>query len=68
MADDDLTIDDMREMANDVGMSRLTDEHLQQLLRATRAARARRALLPVADLEAADEPAHVFRLGMETMR
>jgi hypothetical protein len=65
MADDTLTLDEVRRMAAEIGMTRLTDEHLQQLLRAARAARARRAALPVADLEPADEPAHVFRLGGE---
>ena len=43
------------------GLTRLTDEHLQQLLKATRTAQARRAALPVARLVATDEPAHVFR-------
>lgn len=60
--DDLLTLDDVRKMAAEIGLTRLTDEHLQQLLRATRAARARRATLPIATLGPADEPAHVFRL------
>ena len=62
MPDDDLTLDQIRRMAAEIGMNRLTDEHLQQLLHATRTARARRASLPVAGLTPADEPAHVFRL------
>jgi hypothetical protein len=62
MPDDSLTIADIRKMAAEIGLDRLTDEHLQQLLRATRAAQARRAILPVAMLRPADEPAHVFRL------
>ena len=61
MAEDKLTLEEVKKMAADVGM-RLTGEHLDQLLRATRAARARRATLPVATLDPADEPAHVFRL------
>lgn len=61
MAEDTLTLEEVRKMAADIGW-RLTDEHLEQLLRATRAARARRATLPVATLDPADEPAHVFRL------
>jgi len=61
MADDALTLDEIRRMAAEIGLTRLTDEHLQQLLRATQAARARRAALPVATLGPADEPAHVFR-------
>jgi hypothetical protein len=62
MAHDNLTLDDIRSMAADIGMSRLTDEHLQQLLRATKTAQARRALLHLERLVPADEPAHVFRL------
>jgi hypothetical protein len=49
-------------MAGGIGLTALTGEHLQQLLRATRAAQARRALLPVASLTPADEPAHVFHV------
>ena len=49
-------------MAAEIGMTRLTDGHLQELLRATRTARARRAALPIGNLIPADEPAHVFRL------
>lgn len=63
MSDDTLTLDEVRKMAAEIGMTQLSDEHLQQLLRATRAARARRAALPIAGLTPADEPAHVFRLG-----
>jgi hypothetical protein len=62
MSDDSLTLDEMRGMAAEIGLTRLTDEQLQQLLRATRTARARRANLPIASLTPADEPAHVFRL------
>jgi hypothetical protein len=63
MPDDSLTLADVRKMAAEIGMTRLTDEHLQQLLRATRAAQARRAALPAASLSPADEPAHVFRFA-----
>jgi hypothetical protein len=62
MAEDSLTLEEVRKMAAEIGWNRLTEEHLQQLLRATRAARARRTALPVASLDPADEPAHVFRL------
>ena len=58
---DELTLEEVRRMAAEIDLTRLTDEHLQQLLRATQAARARRAALPVATLGPADEPAHVFR-------
>ena len=61
MPDDDLTPDEMRRMAAEIGLTRLTGVHLQQLLKATRIARARRASLPVATLVPADEPAHVYR-------
>ena len=62
MPDDSLTLDEIRRMAAETGMTRLSDEHLQELLRATRTARARRAALPFSNLTPADEPAHVFRL------
>lgn len=68
MADDGLTLDEVRRMAAEIGMTRLTEEHLQQLLRATRTARARRAALPIAEITPADEPAHVFCLGTEDDR
>jgi hypothetical protein len=62
---DTLTIDAIRAMAAEIGMTRLTDEHLQQLMRATKAAQARRNLLKVHTLGPADEPAHVYRLEGE---
>jgi hypothetical protein len=62
MKDDLLTLDEIRGMAAEIGLTRLTDEHLRELLRATTIARARRAALPIATLGPADEPAHVFRL------
>ena len=61
MPDDNLTLDEIRSMAAEIGLASLSDEHLQQLLKATRIARARRAVLPVAGLTPADEPAHVYR-------
>jgi len=68
MEEPSLTFDEVKRMAEGIGMTRLTDEHLQQLLRATRVAQARRAALPVATLGPADEPAHVFRLAAEDSR
>jgi hypothetical protein len=68
MPDDSLTLEEIRRMAAEIGMTRLTDGQLQELLRATRTARARRAALPLAGLGPADEPAHVFRLGGEDGR
>jgi hypothetical protein len=62
MSDDSPTLDEIRRMAAEIGMTRLTDAHLDQLLRATRTARARRASLAIATLTPADEPMHVFRL------
>ena len=59
----DITLDAVRAMAADAGLTRLTDEHLQQLLRATRLAHARRNALRTDDLLPSDEPAHVFRLA-----
>ena len=58
----EITLEDVRTMAADVGLTRLTDQHLQELLRATKTAQARRAAMPKSDLTPADEPAHVYRL------
>ena len=63
MANDDLTIDDVRKMAADIGMTRLNDGQLQELLRSAKAARARRDSLATGTLTYADEPAHVFSLA-----
>jgi hypothetical protein len=63
MAKDDLTIDDLRKMAADIGMTRLDAGQLQELLRATITARARRDALPTGTLALADEPAHVYSLA-----
>ena len=62
MANDDLTVDDVRKMAADISMTRLNDGQLQELLRSTKAARARRDSLATSTLTYADEPAHVFSL------
>jgi len=59
---DDITLDEVRRMALDAGLTQFTDDHLQQLLCATRIARSRRASLPTRDLTPADEPSHVYRL------
>jgi len=64
----ELTLDEMRRMAAAIGLTRLTEEHVNQLLRATRTAEQRRALLPTADLTPADEPAHVFLAGRHAGR
>ena len=64
----DITLDEMRKAAADIAWTGLTDEHLKQLVRATTAARARRAALQIETLKASDEPAHMFRRGMELVR
>jgi len=58
----DLSIDEVRRMAEGIGMTRLSDGQLQELLRATLASRSRRAALRTDTLSLADEPAHVFSL------
>lgn len=65
MADDDLDLAGIRRMAADIGLTRFEDSHLQQLLKATRAARARQKSLPFGKLTPADEPAHVYNLNDE---
>ncbi len=59
----EISIDDVRKMAADIGMTHLTDAHLQELLRATNAARARRRVLQNDSLTYADEPSHLFSLN-----
>lgn len=56
----EITLEDVRRMAADAGLTRLTEAHLQQLLRAAKTAQQRRAALPTAGLTPADEPAHVY--------
>ena len=56
----EITLDEMRRMAAEIGLTRLTDEHLHQLLRATKTAQLRRAALPTDDITPADEPGYVF--------
>ncbi len=63
MPEKELTLDEVRIMAAEIGMTRLTDESLQMLLRATKSARARRSALAAAALTPADEPSHVFNLS-----
>jgi hypothetical protein len=64
----EVTLEDVRRMATDVGLTRLTDQHLQELLRATKTAQARRAAMPKSDLTPADESGHVFRLDKRSDR
>lgn len=63
MANEILSIDEVRKLAADIGLTRLTDQHLQQLQRATNAARARREVLQNDTLTYADEPSHMFNLN-----
>jgi hypothetical protein len=60
MSDKD-DLDDLKQRAAAVGLTRLTDMHLQQLQRATKRIRQQQANLTVA-LSVADEPAHVYSL------
>ena len=68
MPADNLTPDDVRRMAARIGMTSLEDQHVQQLLRATLGARARRAALPIDTLAPGDEPAHVFHVTLDDER
>lgn len=52
---------DLKQQAAAVGLTRLTDKHLQQLQRATARSQNNRANLQV-ELSVTDEPAHVFSL------
>lgn len=52
---------DLKQRAAAIGLTRLTDKHLQQLQRATARSQNNRANIQV-ELSIADEPAHVFSL------
>lgn len=65
MASDNLTREEIRRMAGEIGLARLTEAQLDELLRATRVAHARRDTLPTASLAPGDEPAHVYCLAAE---
>jgi len=65
MPDDDLDLDTLRRMAADIGLDRLGETHIEQLLKATRVARERQRSLPFGSLTPADEPAHVYSLNDE---
>lgn len=58
----EINLEELRRMAAEIGLTRLTDEHLRQLSRARQAAQQRRAALPTAGLTPADEPAHVYSI------
>lgn len=62
MAEEKLTLEAVKKLAADIGMTRLTDAHLQELTRATEFARDRRKTLATATLTYADEPAHILDL------
>ena len=51
-----------RKLADALGLDKLTEKHLQQLLNAMRVAAVRRSLLDTDSLSPADESAHLFRL------
>jgi hypothetical protein len=63
MESDSISIDEVRRMAAAAGLDRLTDAQMQELVRATNVAHARRKALGIASLTPADEPGHVFRLS-----
>jgi hypothetical protein len=62
MKDDEVTIEEVQRVAAEIGLTRLTREHMQAFLRAAKVAHARRASLKSETLGPADEPAHVYRL------
>lgn len=62
MSEETLSTDQIRRMAQAIGLDRLTEEHFAQLTRAANVAHTRRTALPLSDLTPADEPAHVYRL------
>jgi hypothetical protein len=63
-----LSLEDVRKMAADIGLTRFSESQLQELLRAANAAQARRGKLKIEQLTYADEPAHVYRLDTPEAR
>lgn len=55
---------DIKQRAEAIGLTKLSDKHLEQLAKATQSAAQRKQQLTV-DLEIADEPSHVFRAKEE---
>jgi demethoxyubiquinone hydroxylase (CLK1/Coq7/Cat5 family) len=68
MATTDLTLEQVRALAEQAGLGRYTDEHLQQLMRTTNASRARVERMRLDKLTYADEPAHVFAADAQGAR
>ena len=68
MAQAVLTLDDIRRMAADIGLTRFSEPQLQELLSATRVSLERRGKLKSDRLTYADEPAHVFSLDTGSAR
>lgn len=62
----DIGSDEIRRMAAEIGLDRLSEEQLRALARATQTAKARAAKLPFVELDYTDEPAHVFSLERGT--
>jgi hypothetical protein len=60
MSANNLTPDEIRTMAERIGLSRLTEAHLLQLRQVINAKQAQRAAQPEVLLMPADEPANVF--------
>lgn len=58
-------LENVRQLGASIGLTRLTLEHVQQLQRATEAARSRQGVLRFSALTPADEPSHVYRLPLE---
>lgn len=58
-----ISLDEIRKMAAEVGLTRLTEEHLAQLARATAVTFSRRSAMQAITLTPADEPALMLRLS-----
>ena len=56
---------EIKQRAETIGLTKLTDYHLEQLARATQSAAQRKQQLTI-ELEIADEPSHVFRAKEES--
>ena len=64
MGGDGIDLDDVRKRAAEIGLTNLTDKHLEQLAKADQGTQQRLGLIPT-DLHAYEEPAHIFRADEE---
>jgi hypothetical protein len=64
MSDDGIDLDEVKKRATEIGLTNLTDNHLEQLGKADKGTQERLRRIP-SDLHMYEEPAHTFRADEE---